>query len=72
MKYIKMNFAQIEKMAARVDGYDSIVEWMNDTPKEDRDSIHDLVDVFDIFCRNGAKYYTFLDDRGRWCVWIKE
>jgi len=71
MKYIKMSFEQVQRMTARQDGYDDFNEWLKDTPVEDRDSIHDLVEVFDIVNVDGAKGYTFEDDKGRLCIWIK-
>lgn len=71
MKYIKMSFEQVQRMTSRQDGYDDFNEWLKDIPVEDRDSIHDLVEVFDIVNVDGAKGYTFEDDKGRWCIWIK-
>ena len=71
MKYIKMTYAQIENMVARQDGYDDVTEWKKDLG-DMYTSIYDLVDVDNTgFSKSGARWYTFEDDRGRWCVWYR-
>lgn len=71
MTYIKKSFEQVQRIVARQDGYDNFDEWLRDTPVEERRSIHDLIEVFDIIYINGGKGYTFRDDHGKWCIWIK-
>lgn len=72
MKYIKMSYVQIEEMNARQDGYDTVEEWRQNTPEAFRQSIYDLVPVQNMgFTKDGAKWYTFEDDKGRACVWFK-
>ena len=71
MKCKRMSFEQIERMVARQDGYDDFNEWMEDTPLEERDSIHDLVSVFNIVYVDGVKGYVFQDEHDVWCIWLK-
>ena len=72
MKYIKMNFEQIQRMVARQDGYDDFSEWLEDTPPEERRTIYDLIgEPENIVYVDGVKCYTFTDDKDRPCIWFK-
>ena len=72
MKCIRMSFEQVQRMVARQDGYDDFEEWLEDTPEEERNSIYDLIgEPFDIVSYDGGKGYIFLDDKDRYCIWVK-
>ena len=71
MTRIYMTLIQIKTMVARADGFDTVNEW-EEALGDMYQSIYDLVEVENMgFSRDGAKWYTFEDTKGRPCIYYK-